>query len=120
MSVVGVVILFLLTITFVTYPLVRRQPGVADCIMVEDSGSEQGAPLVSMDEFELDHEVGNLTEAEYEDRIQIHRHAAGVTNRRAKTTVSGGPYCPNCGIRCEDDDRFCVSCGTGLRRGGGS
>ncbi|MDY6835668.1 MAG: hypothetical protein SVY53_12790 [Chloroflexota bacterium] len=117
MTVLGVVILFLFTIILVAYPLVRRQAEVEGC-NVEDG--EGHTTLVSMDEFELDHEVGNLTEAEYEDRIQTYRHAVGVANRRAKVTASGGPYCPNCGIRCEEEDRFCVGCGTRLRYGGGS
>ncbi len=138
MTVFIAILLTVLAFTFVTYPFFRRKPPLVDAgedEKLRELHSRRDTSYSMLKELEFDFQSGILTDEDYQNletrykrkAISLLRDIDGLEKgteveeeiekqilelRRGK-----GRFCPQCGARCQEDDRFCSRCGTSLNPG---
>ena len=139
MTVFVALILVVLTFAFVVYPLFKRRLPSANSVgdeKLQELYSERDTTYSMLKELEFDFQSGILTEEDYRDlearykrkAISILRDIEGlekgisveeeIEKQVQELRWSKGWFCPQCGARCQEGDRFCSRCGTSLRQGG--
>ncbi len=132
-------LLTMLTFVFITYPFFRQRLRSEESVEDEklrELHSRRDTSYSMLKELEFDLQSGILTEQDYRDlearykgkAISILRDIDGlekgtnmdeeIERQVLELRQSKGWFCPQCGVRCQEGDRFCSHCGTSLRQGG--
>ncbi len=138
-ALVGLVLLAL-TITVVTYPLFKKYRGspteLAEDEPLRELHSKRDAVYSAIKELEFDFESGSLSKEDYRKLEASYKMKAisilkeiddlekgprvedeierQVQELRQAATQAKVLFCPQCGARCQEGDRFCSQCGTSL------
>jgi cytochrome c-type biogenesis protein CcmI len=139
MTVFVALILVVLTFAFVVYPLFKRRLPSANSVgdeKLQELYSERDTTYSMLKELEFDFQSGILTDEDYHDLETRYKRKAisilrdtdalekdtGVEDELEKQILqlrrSKGLFCPQCGARHQEGDRFCSRCGTSLSQGG--
>ncbi len=143
MTYLAILILMLVAFTLVGWPLISSSRSARGALgggsPWDDLITQRDAAYQALQELEFEHQLGNLSEADYRDLRERYRsqaaailreldqalRAAGADKAMARGgaapsavawTVSpaGGLACPSCGQATEAMDRYCWSCGAQL------
>ncbi len=138
MTVFIALLLTILTFVFIIYPFFRQRLDSIDSTEDEnlrELHSRRDTTYSMLKELEFDFRSGILTEADYRDLEAKYKRKAisilkGIDNSKKGTDVEEeiekrvvelrrceGQFCPQCGTRYQEDDRFCSHCGANLRQG---
>ncbi len=137
MTIVVAVVLTILTLILIVYPLFRRRSsseGQNENEELQDLDSKRKASYSMLQELEFDSRSGVISKEDYlEERnrrkaislpkeIDDLKKATELEEEIEKQILElrrhKGEVCPQCGARCQDDDRFCSGCGANLNKGG--
>jgi cytochrome c-type biogenesis protein CcmI len=139
MTVAIALLLTVLTFAFVAYPLFKqrsRSVGSTQDEKVQELHSKRDTTYSMLKELEFDFQSGILTDEDYHDLETRYKRKAisilrdtdalekdtGVEDELEKQILqlrrSKGLFCPQCGARHQEGDRFCSRCGTSLSQGG--
>lgn len=137
MVIVVAVVLTILTLILIVYPLFRRRSsseGLNENEELQDLDSKRKASYSMLQELEFDFHSGVISKEDYlEERnrrkaisppkeIDDLKKATELEEEIEKQILEirryKGEVCPQCGARCQDDDRFCSGCGANLNKGG--
>jgi len=147
---VAVLMLMLVAIAVVAWPLLdsARTPAVADGELspeLEELAGQRDAAYRAIKELEFEHQLGNLSQQDYQTLRERYRTDAAVILRRLERArrpeketaavaravsptaararpaseaapATDGRSCPACGKSGPADDRFCRHCGAALER----
>ncbi len=126
-----------LTFAFIIYPLFKQRVRSADSVedeKLQELYSKKNTTYSMLKELEFDFQSGILTDEDYHDletrykrkAISILRDTDALELENG-TDVEGeiekqvlelrrskGLFCPQCGVKCQEGDRFCSRCGTSL------
>ena len=132
-------VLAVLTFAFITYPFFKqrlRSVDSTDDEKLQELHSKRDTTYAMLKELEFDFQSGILTEEDYRDLETRYKRKAisilrDVDDLEKGTNVEDeiekqvrelrqgkGGFCPQCGARCREGDRFCSRCGTSLSQGG--
>ena len=138
MTVLVALVLTMLTFAFVIYPLLKRRPSSVNLVgdrKLQELHSNRDTTYSMLKELEFDYQSGTLTEEDYQDLEARYKRKAISTLRDIDNLEKGsgtedeiekqvlelrrgkGQFCPQCGAKCQEDDRFCSRCGTNLSPG---
>ena len=139
MNVVFAVLLTALAFGFVAYPFFRRRPHSVDITgdkKLDELYSRRDTTYSMLKELEFDFQSGTLTDEDYREleagykskaisilkEIDNVEKGSGVEEEIDKWVAElrqgTGQFCPQCGAKCQESDKFCSHCGTSLDRGG--
>lgn len=135
MTVIVTLLLAILSLAFVAYPLLKQRSRPTDSFedaQLPEVYSERDATYSAIKELEFDFRSGSLSAKDYHDLDASYKRKAisilkKIDDLKKDSTVEDeiemqvmemrqakGPFCPQCGARCQDSDRFCSRCGTSL------
>ena len=139
MTIFVVVVLTVLAFVFIVYPLFKQRSRSADSVKdekLQELHSKRDTTYSMLKELEFDFQSGILTDEDYHDLETRYKRKAisilrdtdalekdtGVEDELEKQILqlrrSKGLFCPQCGARRQEGDRFCSRCGTSLSQGG--
>lgn len=131
------ILLTVLTFAFITYPLFKQKSPSVDSVedeKLQELLSNRDTTYSMLKELEFDFQSGILTGEDYRDLEARYKRKAisllrDINDLEKGTEVeeeierqvrelrrSKGRFCPQCGARCQEDDRFCSRCGTSLSK----
>lgn len=136
MTILVILVLLALTVTVVTYPLFRKYQESpmesAEDEQRRELYSKRDATYSAIKELEFDFRAGSLSKEDYTDLEASYRAKAisvlkEIDDLEEGTNVEDeierqvlelrqakGLFCPQCGERCREGDKFCSQCGAGL------
>jgi len=135
MTILVALVLTVLSFAFITYPLFKRRLRSVDSVEDEkfrELHSRRDTTYSMLKELEFDFQSGILTEEDYRDLEARYKRKAisilrdtddlekgpdvkeEIEKQVQELRRSKGKFCPQCGARCQGDDRFCSRCGTSL------
>ena len=142
MTYVAILLVMLVSFTIVGWPLIRSSSRVPRREVGEGSPwddliGRRDAAYRAIKELDFEHELGNLSESDYEGLRERYRSEAAVTLRKLDAAAGGGSQaapsgpspssevasavppqtglaCPSCGKATETADHYCWSCGARL------
>ncbi len=138
MTVLVTLILTVLAFAFIIYPLLKRKSRSVNSVEDEKTrelNSKRDTTYSMLKELEFDFQSGILTEDDYQDlEIRYRRKAISILRdindlekgseveeeierQILELRQNKGRFCPQCGVRYQDNDRFCSRCGTNLSQG---
>ncbi|MFC2010929.1 c-type cytochrome biogenesis protein CcmI [Chloroflexota bacterium] len=138
MTVFIALVLTVLVFAFIAYPLLKQRSPSVDSKEDEKSRelhSKRDTTDSMLKELEYDFQSGILTEEDYRDlEAEYKSKAVSILKKlddvgkdanleeEIEKQVLGlrqdrGRFCPQCGVKCQEDDRFCSRCGTTLNLG---
>ncbi len=139
MTVFIAILLTVLTFAFIIYPFFKQRLRSADLVEGEklrELHSRRDTSYSMLKELEFDFQSGILTKEDYRDLEARYKRKAISILRNIDDLESGteveeeierqvrelrqgkGRFCPQCGVRCQEDNRFCSHCGASLSQGG--
>ena len=139
MIILVALILTVLTFAFVAYPLFKQRSRSVEAVEDErlrELHSERDTTYSMLKELEFDFQSGILTDEDYQDLEARYKRKAVSILRNMDTLEKGteieeeierqvqewrggqGKSCPQCGVKYQEEDRFCSHCGTRLSQGG--
>ncbi|MFC1976982.1 zinc ribbon domain-containing protein [Chloroflexota bacterium] len=138
MTVFVALALTVLTFAFITYPLLKQRLSSVDSVedeKLQELHSRRDTTYSMLKELEFDFQSGILTEEDYRDLEARYKRKAISILKNLDDVGKGadleeeiekqvlelrrlkGQFCPQCGAKCQEDDRFCSRCGTSLSQG---
>ena len=138
MTVFVALVLTVLTFAFVTYPLFKHRLhsyGAVEQERLRELSSKRNITYSMLKEREFDFQSALLTDEDYRElearykgkAISVLRDIDSLqksteVEEKIEKQVLGlrrgkGRFCPQCGAKCQEDDRFCSRCGTSLSKG---
>jgi len=138
MTVFVALILVVLTFAFVVYPLFKRRLPSGNSVgdeKLQELHSKRDTTYSMLKELEFDFQSGILTEEDYQDLEAKYKRKAisilrGIDDLKEDNEVEEviekqvrelrrgkGQFCPQCGARCQEDDRICSRCRISLSQG---
>lgn len=139
MTVFVALVLTIATFAFIAYPLFKRRSRPVDSggdEKLRELRSKRDTTYSMLKELEFDFQSGILTEEDYRElEARYKRKAVSILrdmNDLAKGTEveeeierqvrelrrGKGQFCPQCGAKCQEGDKFCSQCGTSLTQRG--
>lgn len=139
MTVFVALVLAVLTFAFIVYPFFKQRADSVDSgedEKLQELRSERDTTYSMLKELEFDFQSGILTKDDYRDLEARYKHKAISTLRNIDDTGRGvgveeeiekqvqelrrskGRFCPQCGARAQESDRFCSHCAASLSQGG--
>lgn len=138
MTILGALVLAILSFAFVAYPFFKR--GLRSGISIEDEKyrelySKRNTTYAMLKELEFDFQSGILTEEDFRELEARYRRKAISILRATDDLEKGtgaegeiedqvqelrqgqGRFCTQCGQAFRESDRFCSGCGTRLNQG---
>lgn len=143
MTYLAILAMMLMAFAVVGWPLIgssrARSRDSEEGSPFDDLLRERDAAYVGIQELEFEHELGNLSEPDYQNLRQRYRSDAADTLRKLDAAVKvegdgpagalptptadappespqAGSHCPSCGKPTEAADQYCWGCGAQLGR----
>lgn len=138
MTVFVALVLAVLTFAFIVYPLFKQRSRSVDLVKdekLQELHSKRDTTYSMLKELEFDFQSGYLTEEDYQDLETRYKTKAisilrdiddleksseveeEIERQILELRQGKGRFCPQCGVGCREDDRFCSHCGTSLSQG---
>ncbi|MFQ6122003.1 MAG: zinc ribbon domain-containing protein [Dehalococcoidales bacterium] len=138
MTVFIAILLTILTFAFIAYPFFKQKWRLVDSAggeKLRELHSRRDVTYSMLKELEFDLQSGILTEEDYQDlEARYKRKAISILREMDKSEKgsdvdeeiekqvlelrrSKGRFCPQCGNKYQENDRFCSRCGINLSKG---
>ena len=137
MTIFVALLVTVLAFAFVVYPFFRRRSPSVDAVddeKLRELYAKRDTTYSFLKEMEFDLQSGMLTDEEHQDLETTYQRKAisilrDIDNLEKEPEVGQeiekqvlelrqgkGQFCPQCGVRCQESDRFCSHCGTNLTK----